>query len=660
MTRPTIAVADDPRPPPWRDARVAVVAIIVGLVAAAAMVTVAGLVNQGSPAAGQEPEVVAEGRCPESEFTCVTLRVPRDHFGSGGETLDVTFAVLRASGAERQGVFVTATGGPGTSGIASADSYTSVFDPSITERFDIVFFDQRGIGQSGPIQCYDAAVDYYATDAVPTVSEEAADEFAGVASDFSAACVAEAGVDASVLAFYATRQAVEDLDVFRRWLGADRIHLYGESYGTQYAQTYASVHPDRVAALLLDGPVDLTLEGTDYDAEAARAFDEALTHALETCTDACTEEAPEGGLLAAWDDLAADLESGPVSYELTLDDGTSEPRELSLGDLETASAGYVYTTTDQMLLQRAVAYAARGEIAPMGRLALISLGQDPDTLETLEDPTWSDALYYAVECMDYAYGSGDSESREAEFLEAGEEAGVAEHRLGSVFYGDLPCASWPVHAPTEERPPYITTDDFPILVLASTTDPATPYAGAQRIFEHAADGYLVTQPGGPHVIFGRGNACPDELVTAFLVDGERPARETECEPMTPDPYAPLPPASVSGESDPVTAMLGVDDEVNYSPDYWAWDGVEDLVVGCLHGGTLTYTATDEGYGVMLNGCAVSDGLPLSGKGLIDDAEGTFTLTATGPDGTDLAYERDAEYAVTLTGTWFGTDVNVEE
>src|SRR5918993_4753215 len=57
-----------------------------------------------------------------SIFTCVTIEVPLDHFNpSDTRTIPVTFAILPASGA-RKGMFVTATGGPGYSGVASADS----------------------------------------------------------------------------------------------------------------------------------------------------------------------------------------------------------------------------------------------------------------------------------------------------------------------------------------------------------------------------------------------------------------------------------------------------------------------------------------------------------------------------------------------------------
>ena len=95
--------------------------------------------------------------CPNSDFTCVDVTVPLDHTQppaqpQDGGTIKVVFGVLPANG-ERKGMFVTVTGGPGTSGLLSADSYTSAFDPSIPEHFDIVFFDQRGVGLSGGLQC---------------------------------------------------------------------------------------------------------------------------------------------------------------------------------------------------------------------------------------------------------------------------------------------------------------------------------------------------------------------------------------------------------------------------------------------------------------------------------------------------------------------------
>ncbi len=613
-----------------------------------------------TPAESQAPrtayELVDESDCPDSDFTCVTLRVPLDHFApAGGPTIEVTFGLLRASGNAR-GTFVTVTGGPGTSGLAVADSYTSVFDPAITDRYDVVFLDQRGVGRSAPLQCPKAVLEWYTTTAVPTLSDDEAAAYAGAAGAFSADCVDELGVQPETLSGYATRQAVEDLEAFRSWLGEDQMHMYGESYGSQFVQAYASAHPDRVAALMLDGPVDLTLEPFDYYAEQVAAFDETLVHTMEACADddLCARNVLGEHPLAAWDVLASRLAEGPMTFDFVTATGEIEQRTFGLGDLETGTAGYLYSTTDQMLLQRAIAYASRGELLPLARLTYISLGQDPETLDTIPDPTYSDAMYYAVECMDYAFSSGDTDASEAAYLAAGEAAGVADIRLGSIFYGDLPCVSWPVSASTADRPDYLADAPFPIIVLASTPDPATPYAGAERLYEQARDGYLITQPGGAHIIFGRGNPCPDDLVTAILVDGTLPEdRETACEPMSPDSFVALPPARLTDAVTPMDAMLAADDEINYNPDYWNWGGVEPLAFGCLHGGSIAYEPTDVGYDVALDGCAFTDDLPLTGTAVIDDEAGTFSLIVSGPGRTRLEYLRDAEGGVSVSGRWMG-------
>ena len=44
-------------------------------------------------------------------------------------------------------------------------------------------------------------------------------------------------------------------------MGDDKFWLYGESYGTRFAQMYAGAHPDHLAGLILDGTIDPTLVG---------------------------------------------------------------------------------------------------------------------------------------------------------------------------------------------------------------------------------------------------------------------------------------------------------------------------------------------------------------------------------------------------------------
>ncbi len=59
--------------------------------------------GDGSAPAARAVRVVREvRRVPESRFTCITIRVPRDHFRAADRaTVDVTFGVLRASSGHR-------------------------------------------------------------------------------------------------------------------------------------------------------------------------------------------------------------------------------------------------------------------------------------------------------------------------------------------------------------------------------------------------------------------------------------------------------------------------------------------------------------------------------------------------------------------------------
>lgn len=598
--------------------------------------------------------------CPDGNaFTCVTLQVPVDHFDPDNQaTLSVVFAVLPATG-DRYGMFVTATGGPGSSGIAAADSYTAAFDPRIPEHYDIVFFDQRGIAQSGGLTCPDAAATYYRTESrSETPQQEAA--LVAAARAFSNACVSEMG-NPSGLRFYGTEQAVEDLDVFREALRTPRLHLYGESYGTQYAQTYAAAHPDHVAALFIDGVVDLTVSQTDYYAQQAQAFNDALVATLRACAaDAGCAEDFSSEPLAAYDALAARLKRSPQNVRFFTPDGR-ETRSFTLGDLETVVAGQVYGESDRAILARGLAYAQRGDLGYLLRLMYINLGIDPLTLAAIPDPTYSDGMYYGVECQDYGDFAGSPESRASQYLRAGDAVEASVPRLASIFYGDLPCAFWPEAAEGLARPAPLTGQGYTTFVLGATADPATPYAQGVAVYRRVADGYLITQTGGPHVIFGRGVECVDALVSDYLATGALPARrETTCEGEVMAGYAPLPPASAREFADVLDGLISFENEVNVWPEIYYWDGSAADAAGCGVRGSLGIEARGGKTRYSFINCAFTTNFVVTGDGAYDPDRDRFTLDVrtNGLERCDLKYTRDGE-TYKVTGTCNGKRIRLE-
>jgi pimeloyl-ACP methyl ester carboxylesterase len=577
---------------------------------------------------------------------------------TGGPTWEVTFGLLRAAG-ERQGVFVTAAGGPGTAGLSLADAYTAVFPEGITETYDVVFFDQRGVGASRPIQC-PVASDVYYRDPSQAAQPAQADAAKDAARTYAAACLEESGVPESDLPYYSTVQAVEDLEAFREYLEVDALHLYGLSYGTQYAQAYAMSHPDRVAALYLDGPVDLTIDSASSYAEASRAFDDVLIGTLNGCAadPACLADHEGLTPLDAYDALAAELADAPVRVDVVLADGTIEPRALTLTDLQTVTAAYLYSPFDRMMLVRILASAVDGNYVPLIRALAVSLGLDVETDEVIPDPAWSDAMYYTVQCQDADYFAtvGGPDARADAYLSFAEATGIDRLRLGAVYYADLPCVYWPIEARAEERPPIIDAP-YPTFVLVGTADPITPVANAHRIASRLTDVYLILTEGGPHVTSGWGESCPDDIVRDHLVGGKLPEPTTICAGSLVDTYVPIGRDRAADYEDALALMTSMDDQIVYTGDYQYLLGDETLSVGCDFGGVMTYVPTDAGTELEFDGCAFVDGLAMTGSGAIDDETGGLVLDVLLADG-ELSYARDGDGRSTVTGTYRGEAVDL--
>ncbi len=601
--------------------------------------------------------------CPDSDFTCVKLTVPLDHFAKDSkQTIDVVFGILPATG-ERKGMFITATGGPGSAGLASADSYTASFDPSIPEHYDIVFFDQRGAYQSGNLQCPNAVATYYSAGGESATPEQEK-ALIQTAHTFADDCIKEMGVDPTTLPFYGTNQAVADLETFRQAIGDEKIWLYGESYGTQYVQTYTAVYPDHVAGLILDGTVDMTHSLTDYYVEQTQAFRDVIQETLKACNadETCAGDFVGGDAVAFYDTLRAELGSKSETLNFPLADGTQAARQFALSDLQTVVANLGYSEGDRMMMQRALAAASHGDLVPLKREFYVALGLDPETETPIAGSSddYSDALYYAVECNDYALAGDTPEARAEAYVKAGDQTDAAVPDLASLFYGDLPCVFWPGNPP-QERPSHLVAKGIPTLVLGATADPATPVENGQRVFKSLDDGYLITMQGGPHVIYGRGDACPDDLVTDFLVDDMLPTdRETTCDGVVSDTYVPNAPTDASSFETALEAMDSTYNEIYYLPEYYYGDSSDVITAGCTYGGSITIDAfdSDDKQPIHLKDCAFSKGFSLTGDGEYADGAITLDMAVSGLKEGQLSYWQDADGNSKVTGEYGGERVDL--
>jgi hypothetical protein len=150
-----------------------------------------------------------------------------------------------------------------------------------------------------------------------------------------------------------------------------------------------------------------------------------------------------------------------------------------------------------------------------------------------------------------------------------------------------------------------------------------------------------------------------------LVEDKLPEqRETTCKGVIAEAYVPLPPADASAFADPLEALLSADTEINFLPEYYYWDTKTPVSVGCPHGGTLHFSAGDEGDTLKLSNCAFSAGFAMTGSGLYAIEVGSFTLdvAVTGPAGVtgNLLYERNEHGAIKVSGDYAGEMINLSE
>ena len=608
------------------------------------------------------------------EFTCVTLEAPLDHFDTANqETIDLVFAVMPASG-ERLGMFVQAfPGGPGGEGISNA---TTVFYPDeILEHFDLVFFDQRGIGLSEPLACPNAyaasfldflnETDQAGVEGYDTPEEQQA--AIDSTRTFVQTCVAEIGVDPARLSFYGTDQVAEDIESFRQTVGDEKFWLYGVSYGTAVAQTYAAAHPEHLAGLVLDGTIDMTLTGEEGALAQEKAFDRVLVAVLEACDEdeACAAEMG-GDALSVYDTLAAQISENPVSYELPVPSGGTVSKTFTFNQLEFTTAYQMYSIGGRMLFLRALAAAKDGDMVPLARLLHQQGTLDPATGEYLGDPTFSDTMFYGVNCTDDSYYTGTPEERIAQVIEEGQNSNGTVPRLDGSIYTGLSCAFWP-SAPQDavDREPLVA-EGVPTFVLNATLDPATPFEQGKAVFERLDNGYHLYVEGGPHSIFGYGETCPDDYVTDFMVRGELPAeREIRCswDPAVISAYEPLLPEDVRAFADPLEIFSAIDSELSLQPEYYYSYLTEEETFACPRGGSFTFGPSDVGESYRFTDCAFIQGFAMTGTGSFDYSSGVFRLETqvTGEKTGMLTYTHDYRTGeLAVTGDYGGETIDLQQ
>ncbi|MCZ7438788.1 alpha/beta hydrolase [Micromonospora sp. WMMC241] len=436
---------------------------------------------------------------------CAKVPVPLDYDDPDGTQIEIMVSRIASTKPEkRRGVLMFNPGGPGGTGLDQPAFLVSKGLPTgVTDAYDLIGMDTRGVGHSTPVSCGFTADDAYWANIPPYAPDDAAvTRQAEIAEDVAERCAAND--TEGRLRHLSTANMARDLDRIRAALGEEKASFYGASYGSALGAAYASMFPATTDRVVLDSIVG----DTHLDRAGLRRFALGMEQTFPDFAKWAAARHESYGLgrtpqqvRRTYLTLAERLDENPAP------DGMTGPlfRQVTFGSL--------YNEIQYANLARLwQTYLNPGE-APQAKAAAAPNPQDNAL-----------TVFLAVTCNDVEWPEDVDTYRRA----------VAQDRkrfplFGAASANITPCAFW-THDPA--GPPVAVNDRGPrnVLILQNRHDPVTPLAGGKLLREKFDKrSRLVTVDGSGHGVYVLGgNACALNVTTSYLVDGAMPAGDRNC------------------------------------------------------------------------------------------------------------------------------------
>ena len=454
-------------------------------------------------------------RCPDAAAYCGSVPRTLDPTGIVRGTIDIHFEYYPHSDTLQDPLepIMAAEGGPGYATTGSRNQYLGLFAP-LLDRRDLLLIDERGTGKSQAVDC-------------PLLQSESTLGVAGIA-----ACSAQLG---NARYLYGSGLAADDVAAILDALAIPVVNLYGDSYGTFFAQTIAGRHPERLRSVVLDSAYPVRGLSPWYPeiAITARYAFNATCRRSAACNSLSGESMDRIGQLV--ESLRAHPFTGPAhDGNGVLRNVEANATNLDYLMVSNATQSVVYRELDAA----ARAYLEQGNATPL--LRLIAENQLTDVSGgTGSDPTaFSSAMFQAVSCQDYPQ-IYDMNAPLSLRLQQRKQALIDEQAQHPLVYEpftiaefdkvpldtsvlDL-CLHWEAPAITPLYPPGVpvpATAAFtkaPVLVMSGDLDSLTPALQGREAMRLFDNGRQVVVVNSFHVTAGGDqDNCASVIVQRFV------------------------------------------------------------------------------------------------------------------------------------------------
>jgi len=429
---------------------------------------------------------------------CGTLEVFENRATRKGRTIKLNIIVLPATGPKREpDPFVYFAGGPGSAATEDARGIAPMF-AGAREHRDLVFVDQRGTGQSNPLNC-----EFYN----PSDPQSFLDYFFPIEDVRKCREQLEPKAD---LTLYTTDIAADDLDDVRAALGYEQLNLFGGSYGTRAALVYLRRHPKHVRTAILHGvaPTNQFMPRT-FPQDTERALQGVLAEC--EADEACKKAFPEAKVDAQR--VLEQLLQSPAQVEAQLPESKNRATVRLNRNLAAEAVRYMlYSPGGASRVPLFLHLAAHGNYGPLAEAAL--------RYRKYLVASGSNGMYLSVMCAE-----------DLPWIKPGE----GEQFAANTFLGQYrlrqqreACALWP-RANVDSSYAKPVRSNLPVLILTGEWDPVTPPSHGDAVARTLPNSLHIVVPHGAHGFNGlEGIDCIQRLSTEFIERGATKGLDTSC------------------------------------------------------------------------------------------------------------------------------------
>ena len=429
------------------------------------------------------------------------FNVPENRRDPDSRQLTLSFVKFPSTSKTPKNPIVYLAGGPGGSATGTARRPRFELFRQLRAVSDVILFDQRGTGLSSDLEpCKSAPVDF----AAPTDTTTAITHTKTAVK----ACVKQWQAQGIDLNGYTTKESAADLVALKQALGAEKLDLWGISYGTHLAFAAAKYHPE-----IIDQMVLASSEGLDHTIKRPARVD-ALINKVDAMLKA--NSATRSRYPALADTLTrvlTRLDRQPVVVE-SRDFRTKQPITVGIGKMDLQFAlSYVLLSDPQYLKQMprliyAMDKGSYGEIA--GYIAYIK--------------SMANSHHPMSLAMDAA--SGISAGRWAQVQREAKSSYIG--RTTNFPFPDINPVL-PVGDLGDEFRREVESD-IPTLFLAGTLDGRTLYQSQLELAANFTNASLLTIDGAGHNLYMSHPEIPGKIID-FLQGKPVPSQTLSLPPL---------------------------------------------------------------------------------------------------------------------------------